>query len=192
MLRLELLARRRDTADLAELDAQLDALITAFVAGADSGAGVHSPEAPLTVAAYVPQGPEPGTETLPQLLADLGARVLLPVVGKPGPLNWAEFQDDLVPARFGLLEPSGPLLGEDAIAQADVIVVPGLAGSPSGARMGRGGGFYDRSLPLANPQAPRLLALYPWEIVDDLPSEPHDIPVTHIATPTGIRVVNKQ
>ena len=50
------------------------------------------------------------------------------------------------PARLGLLEPDGERLGVDAIATADVVLVPGLAVAADGMRLGRGGGSYDRAL----------------------------------------------
>lgn len=197
MLRMELLARRRDLPDdqRAPLDSALTALLLAFVQGALAERAMSDapPAPPYTVATYVPLGMEPGTTSLPQQLKDLGVRVLLPIVGAPGPLDWAEYQDasSLAPARMDLLEPTGPALGADAIAAADAIFVPGLAGDSFGMRMGRGGGFYDQSLPLASDSAPRLLCLYPWELREHIPTEPHDVPVTHIVTPTAIRSVNK-
>ena len=64
-------------------------------------------------------------------------------------------------------------------------MLPALAVDRRGVRLGRGRGFYDRSLPGRNPQS-RLVALVrDDELVDELPSEPHDVPMTHVLTPTG-------
>jgi 5-formyltetrahydrofolate cyclo-ligase len=67
----------------------------------------------------------------------------------------------------------------EAVLSASWIVVPALAVSPSGIRMGRGGGSYDRVLARVEasprPARPRVAALlYPGELDVDLPVEPHD------------------
>lgn len=142
-----------------------------------------------TVCGYVPVGSEPGS---PEMLDDLvrrGVRVLLPVVTIAAdrtalPLRWGEYhRGRLVTGRYGLLEPAEPTLPPTALAEADLIVVPALAVDRRGVRLGRGGGFYDRSLVLAAPGA-RLVALVrDRELVDELPAEPHDVPMTHAITP---------
>jgi 5-formyltetrahydrofolate cyclo-ligase len=110
----------------------------------------------------------------------LGRRVLLPVTVGEAPLDWAEFtgRDDLGPGPHGLLEPTGPRLGPFAVADAGLVVVPALAVDHRGVRLGRGGGHYDRTLPLAGP-ATRLVALVgDDELLDEaLPAEPHDVGV---------------
>ena len=102
-----------------------------------------------TVAAYVSIGSEPGTGLLLRALAAAGKRVVLPVLLPDGDLDWARVRRRRrrsPRARLGLLEPVGPRLGVDAVATADVVLVPGLAVSPTGDRLGRGGGSYDRAL----------------------------------------------
>ena len=100
------------------------------------------------MAAYVAVGSEPGTAALLDALVAAGKRVVLPVLLPDGDLDWAAYagDQDLVPARFGLLEPGGQRLGPDAVGTADVVLVPGLAVSARGERLGRGGGSYDRAL----------------------------------------------
>ena len=85
----------------------------------------------------------------------------------------------------GLLEPGGPTLGVDAIATADLVLAPGLAVDPSGMRMGKGGGCYDRALGRVPVGTPVCVVLYDHERVDRVPSEPHDRPVNAVVTPTG-------
>ncbi|MFT4265288.1 MAG: 5-formyltetrahydrofolate cyclo-ligase, partial [Nocardioides sp.] len=91
-----------------------------------------------TVAAYVSVGSEPGTGVLLDALRSSGRRVILPLLQPDDDLDWALDSGDLVRARRGLLEPTGPPLGADAIAGADLVLVPGLAVSPRGDRLGRG------------------------------------------------------
>ena len=72
-----------------------------------------------------------------------------------------------------------------AIADASVVFVPALAVDRAGARLGRGAGFYDRTLPLAGPTARLVAVIRDDELVDELPAEPHDVPMTHALTPRG-------
>ena len=68
------------------------------------------------------------------------------------------------------------------VAPADVAlwIVPGLAFTVSGGRLGYGGGWYDRFFASADPAAPRIGVAYPFQIFSTLPSEPHDIPITDL------------
>ena len=142
-----------------------------------------------TVCAYVPVGSEPGSTAMLDALTGLGARVLLPVAredeaGIPLPLQWGEYRaGGLVDARFGLREPGPPWLGFEAIASASVVLVPALAVDLAGVRLGRGAGFYDRSLGSADPAARLVAVVRDDELVDRLPGADHDVPMTHALTP---------
>lgn len=144
-----------------------------------------------TVAAYVSVGREPGTGLLLEALHARGAHVLLPVVRPDLDLDWAAYAGEpgLRSARMGLLEPIGPTLGVDAVARADVVLLPGLAASRSGDRLGRGGGCYDRALARVPLGTPLVVLLHDDELLDHVPTQPHDRPVTHVATPSRMVVV---
>ena len=139
-----------------------------------------------TVAAYVSIGAEPGTGPLLDALRGAGKRVLLPVLQPDNDLDWAVYDGDLVPASRGLLEPAGELLGPDAIATADLVIVPGLGVSHAGERLGRGGGSYDRALARVPRGTDVWIALYPAEVGISVPVEPHDRPVTGALSPQGV------
>ena len=141
-----------------------------------------------TVAAYVAVGSEPGTAALLRALLAGGKRVVLPVLLPDGDLDWAAYagDQDLAPARFGLLEPVGARLGVDSIGTADVVLLPGLAVSARGERLGRGGGSYDRALARVPVGTFTSVLLYDDEVGVDVPVEPHDRPVTAAAHPSGI------
>ena len=147
-----------------------------------------------TLAAYVSIGTEPGTGLLLDALVAAGKRVLLPRLvaatdGLPGwDLDWSVYHGptSLAPARFGLLEPLGPLLGVEAVAGADVVLVPGLAVSDTGLRLGRGAACYDRALSRVPRGTLTCLLLYADEVGHAVPTEPHDLPVTAVATPDGV------
>ena len=119
------------------------------------------------------------------LLAGIGLAADVPVVFVTGrPLRWAEYRPGgLVAARWGLLEPAKPWLPESALAEAGLVLLPALAVDRRGVRLGRGRGFYDRSLPARNPQAHLVAMVRDTELVDELPCEPHDVPMTHALTP---------
>ena len=161
-------------------DAEANALcshLPGFVGGGD------------TVGAYVPVGSEPGSVELIDTLLRMDVRVLLPVArhdaaGEPMPLQWGEYRPDgLVAARYGLREPAAPWLPADAVAEATVVLVPALAVDRTGVRLGRGAGFYDRTLGLADPAARLVAVVRDDELVDTLPAEPHDVRMTHALTP---------
>jgi 5-formyltetrahydrofolate cyclo-ligase len=180
-LRAEILLARRTLAPQVH-DAEADALCGHLPAFIGDG---------QTVCADVPIGSEPGSAELIDSLVHRGMRVLLPVArddeaGQPAPLQWGDYRPGgLVHARFGLREPAEPWLPADAIAAATVVLVPALAVDRAGVRLGRGAGFYDRSLPLAAPTARLVAVVRDDELVDRLPAEPHDVRMTHALTPNG-------
>ena len=139
-----------------------------------------------SVAAYVSIGTEPGTTDLVDALVASGKRVLLPVLLPDDDLDWAVYRDNLAPARRGLLEPVGERLGPDAVATCDVVLVPGLAVDRTGMRLGRGGGSFDRALGRVPLGTPVLVLLYDDEVLDRVPRDDHDRPVTGAATPSGL------
>jgi 5-formyltetrahydrofolate cyclo-ligase len=142
-----------------------------------------------TVCAYVPVGTEPGSIEMLDMLLRRSGRVLLPVArttadDAPMPLRWGEYQPGaLISGRWGLIEPPEPWLPESTLAEASLVIVPALAVDRRGVRLGRGRGFYDRSLDGRNPQARLIAMVRDAEFVDELPAEPHDVPMTHALTP---------
>jgi len=158
-------------------------------ARAIAGHLLHAPEVrrAATVAAYVSIGSEPGTGLLLDQLGDAGKRVILPVLLPDNDLDWVVHTGTLLPAGRGLLEPAGPRLGVDAIAGADVVLLPGMAVGADGTRMGRGGGSYDRALARVPLGTFTCVLLYDDEVLPGVPAEEHDRRVTAVATPLGVR-----
>jgi 5-formyltetrahydrofolate cyclo-ligase len=138
------------------------------------------------VCAYVPVRGEPGSTAMLDAIRAVGGRVLLPVTGAPGPLNWAEYtgSTELRRARFGLLEPAGEVL-VDALTRADLILVPALAVDRRGVRLGQGAGYYDRTLAAARPDTRVVAVVRDDELVELLPEEPHDLRMGWALTPRG-------
>lgn len=117
-----------------------------------------------TVATYWPLGTEPDTRPLIEALFARGTQVLLPVLLPDRDLDWARYRGnpaELVEAGARTLRPRGRTLGVDAVVQAQVLLVPALAVTPSGVRLGRGGGSYDRVLARISNSAAAGVAV-PW------------------------------
>jgi 5-formyltetrahydrofolate cyclo-ligase len=144
-----------------------------------------------TVAAYVSIGSEPGTRALLEVLRGRGERVLLPVLLGDNDLDWAVYggPEGLERSARGLYEPAGPRRGVDAVTEADVVLLPGLAVDGRGMRLGRGGGSYDRvlgRLEAAGAGAALMMLLYGHEVLGRVPAEAHDRPVDAVVTPEGV------
>ncbi len=88
----------------------------------------------------------------------------------------------LIPGAFGLLEPDPDRCPRVPASQPDLIFVPALAFARDGHRLGRGAGFYDRLLSTQGLRA-RLLGLaFSFQVLPDLPVDPHDRPVDEVIT----------
>ena len=92
----------------------------------------------------------------------------------PGQLAQMLPPGQLAPGRWGIWEPTdeAPLLSD--YSRLDLVVVPGVAFSSDGKRLGRGKSFYDRFLPLV-PRAAFVGVCYPCQVVEQIPADPWDI-----------------
>lgn len=91
--------------------------------------------------------------------------------------------------REGRIVPQ-PRCGRDRavlIDEIELFLVPGLAFDRSGNRLGMGGGYFDRLLKLASPKATVLGLAYEFQLVRNLPSEKHDVPVNQVVTQAAVR-----
>jgi len=146
---------------------------------------------PRVVAAYASSGDEPGTlELLDQLMAR-GSTVLLPVLSPhaTGPRRTAEWavyegQARLRNGLWDIPEPLSEPLGAGALERAELVILPGLAGTPSGGRLGTGGGWYDRAL--VGTTSPRWMLLNDEELYESVPLDTWDVPVSVIVTPARV------
>jgi 5-formyltetrahydrofolate cyclo-ligase len=146
------------------------------------------------VAVYAARASEPRTGPLLERLAARGVRIILPVLGTGLQRDWAAYggPDDLRQRAPGRpLEPGTTHLGAAALGEADVIVAPALAVDTSGARLGQGGGWYDRALEHARSGTPVIAMVFAPEVYDagtrPLPRQAHDRLVDAVATPEGWR-----
>jgi len=89
---------------------------------------------------------------------------------------------DLVPGKFGVLEPP-PISQKMNTKQLDLAIVPGVAFVGLGGRLGRGGGFFDRLL--AGIPAKKCGVCFEQQVYPDVAVERHDVKMDMIATPNG-------
>lgn len=131
----------------------------------------------------------------PDLSLTLGAfdRALLPILideaGAPyrSP-RWALWEAGraLVTRGRPPAQPDGEVLGAESLKEANLIIIPALAASADGARLGQGGGWYDRALTHRFPGVPVVAVIFDDEVLDpgEIPTEAHDVPIDAIITPT--------
>ena len=148
-----------------------------------------------TVAAYHPLPDEPGGPGfLPALRAATGA-VLLPISEAEGAMLWAPYEGEEAMAKgdLNIPEPVGERRDWRALLDCDLVFLPALGANRRGFRLGKGAGYYDRTLArLAEAEAPQpLLAvvLFDHEVTDDVPVEAHDMPVDVIVTAEALHHV---
>jgi len=133
-----------------------------------------------TVLCYASFRREVDTWGILQKILDDGKRLLVPKTLADGIMLVIEITtlDDLVPGRFGLREPASRL---ESDLCPDLIVVPGVAFSPQGDRVGFGKGYYDRSLS-KYPDAVRAALCFEVQLFEDIPAEAFDMPMDYILT----------
>lgn len=138
-------------------------------------------------------GTEPDTDPLMEALHAEGVEIWVPISHADRSMSWVQWGPDVAmeQSAFGpIKEPVGPRFGPEAVADADVIVVPALAVDSAGYRLGKGGGYYDRflaALPQLTERLPFLVTpVFDYEFVDAqdqvFPVDDHDLPVQAVVT----------
>lgn len=128
----------------------------------------------------------------PAWAAHSWASSAVPVVGRPldegGAAPGLARPHPRLPAQ-----PSGPLLGADAVWRAPVVLAAALAVDAAGTRVGQGSGWYDRALADLPPGVPVVVAVFDEEVLEaaELPREAHDRPVDAVITPTRALVLGE-
>lgn len=136
--------------------------------------------APRTVFVYVSTGSEVATHALIDLLAADGHRVLVPQITSNQQMDAVDFLgwQALVPGQLGVLSPPDSI---PLSALVDVALVPGLAFTQTGDRLGYGRGYYDRWLS-AHDRVIALALAFERQLVVELPVGPNDVPIANIIT----------
>lgn len=140
-----------------------------------------------TLLVTLPFRSEWDTRPLVEQALRAGKRVALPRVDRVARMlrlhAITDLGSDLVAGNLGIPEPRQTLPGVDP-GEVDWVLVPGVAFDACGRRLGYGGGFYDRLLPLLRPDAPRIAGAFDVQLVDEVPVGPHDLPVDAVVSPT--------
>lgn len=139
----------------------------------------------LTIAAYLPLAPEPPITATLEKLHQQGHRILVPVVEPARQLSWVYWTPStaFVPNSMGIQEPTGARFDASEFRAADVRLIPALAYDVSGARLGQGGGYYDRILTAETYHDTFSFGVvFENEVLDALPTEEWDAKVSQVIT----------
>ena len=91
--------------------------------------------------------------------------------------------DNLVDGPYGTKEPQNGPARAIEFEEIELIVIPAIAYDRNNMRLGRGKGYYDRFLSDERLSSSKKIGLaFHFQVVDLLPSDPHDVPVTRVIT----------
>ncbi|MGX1703566.1 5-formyltetrahydrofolate cyclo-ligase [Microbacterium sp. NPDC055357] len=177
-LRADLRERRQLLSDGARdaaakgISEQLDALV------AELGA--------TSLSCFLSTTTEPGTREFVDAAVARGIRVLLPITRADGLLDWsvAAADGDIAEGLFGMPEPVGEVLGPIAVNDVDLMIIPAAAVARDGMRLGWGRGYFDKTLGSMERRPPVYAVVYDSEVLDEVPFDELDQPVSGIVTPT--------
>jgi 5-formyltetrahydrofolate cyclo-ligase len=93
-----------------------------------------------------------------------------------------DLRTQLTAGPWGIREPRVDVCRKVHLDEVDFIVVPGLAFSARGDRLGYGGGYYDRLLANCRPQTKRVAGAFSIQVFDSIPVDDHDIAVDEVVT----------
>lgn len=170
-LRQQIRAQKKKwAAQLPELSEQICRKVLALASWQEAG----------TLLLYYPLPDEVDVRPLIKVAFESGKRVLLPVVsGEELELHLYEGEETLKEGAFGIMEPTGPSFAPENYDEIELALIPGMAFDKSGHRLGRGKGYYDRLLPKLT-KAKLTGICFPFQLLEEVPAEPHDIPVGEV------------
>jgi 5-formyltetrahydrofolate cyclo-ligase len=165
-----------------------------FIAELSTAFNVHLAELCLEtgasrIACYLPFGNEPDVELFLDWALENNIEILLPVANKDGTMHWVIFDGATKQGVLGFTEADGQVSKPE---QIDLAIIPALAVSKTGIRLGRGKGYYDKALPQFDPLPPVVAVVFEDELLEEIASEPHDHPVDAVITPAGITRFNER
>ena len=135
-----------------------------------------------TLLLYYPLADEVDVRPLIKEAFSIGKQVLLPVCkGDELELHIYEGEASLAKGVYGIMEPKGSLFAPEHYPDIQLAVIPGMAFDRAGHRLGRGKGYYDRLLPKLTKA--RLQGIcFPFQLIDEVPTDVHDISVHEVAS----------
>jgi 5-formyltetrahydrofolate cyclo-ligase len=99
-----------------------------------------------------------------------------------------DFHGELKWGKFDILEPKPEAIRPAKVEAIAAFLLPGLAFDKQGTRLGRGKAYFDRLLHLV--RGVKIALAHEFQVLNEVPAEPHDVPVDFIVTET--RVVHCQ
>lgn len=130
------------------------------------------------VALFISLDDEPSTDLIIEQLS-LHKRVVVPRI-EGEEMEFYDLSEGVQKGAYGIMEPLATTpISPDKI---DVMIVPGVAFTRSGYRLGRGKGFYDKYLSRKGFRAHTIGVCYPCQLVENIPTEKHDKTLDSIVT----------
>jgi 5-formyltetrahydrofolate cyclo-ligase len=172
--KVELRARMRD---LGPIDPEVSRKVAGGIAEWLRG------RLPGTIAAFLAMADEVDLTGLFELLP--GWRWVLPRVEQDGSLSFRDRDVAWETHPLGMRQPVASGVTA-ALHELDVVLVPGLAFDRAGARLGRGGGYYDRVLEGKRRDVPAVGVTTETRVLEVIPVEDHDLDVDWLATEHGV------
>ena len=116
-----------------------------------------------------------------------GVRIAYPRIEAPGVLDihFVDHELELIPGPFGLAQPSAHAARVRHVL-VDAVILPAVAFDVQGMRLGYGGGYYDRLLPLLRDDCARIGVVFDEQIFSEIPAEEHDARVDVVITPARL------
>jgi 5-formyltetrahydrofolate cyclo-ligase len=149
-----------------------------------------------TIMLYVSMGSEVATDNMIQESLQMGKRVAIPYLqeqyGKMDASEIHNLTDDLMEGKFNTRVPKPECYRPLAPADVDLIVLPAVAFDEQGNRMGYGGGYYDRYLKTINSHTALAGINFTTQVVKEIPTQPHDMPVDYVIHEQGILQLQKE
>lgn len=137
------------------------------------------------VCTFISAFKEPDTLRITDMLIKNGKRVAVPITDTERislSLSYIDGTHKLTRGAYGIYEPS--VIKNANIEDIDAVLVPGLAFDHRGGRMGFGMGYYDRLL--EGCKCVKIGLCYDFQILSEIPSEPHDVSMDYIITENEI------
>ncbi|MDP4109244.1 MAG: 5-formyltetrahydrofolate cyclo-ligase [Bacillota bacterium] len=143
-----------------------------------------------TVCCYASVSPEVDTNSVMRRVLKDGKRLCLPKIKSGFSLAMLEIKtlDELYQGRFGIPEPGVKCI-EIQKKEIDLCIVPCVACTKTGCRLGRGAGFYDRFL--KNSEFYKVAFCRKFALLDEIQAEPHDIRMDCVLSDGEVFYINE-
>ncbi|MFZ5753176.1 MAG: 5-formyltetrahydrofolate cyclo-ligase [Bacillota bacterium] len=148
-----------------------------------------------TILIYLAYNKELDTSAIMQTAWQQKKKIVVPVCQpRDRSLLLSELLDfnELAPGTWGILEPKAEFLRPVPVQNIDLLIIPCVAFDREGYRLGYGGGYFDRFLPAIRSDCTKVGLAYDFQLLDELPREPHDTAVDIIITESRTYYVKKE